>query len=280
MAKTYSTGRLSNEMKRMIPVQKKQGMTIEEIADRWNRSPVGIRKFLDDEGYVDEDLPVMDDDAHAISLALRKKPYYRNLQAQFDKYELELFEHLWVKMMMEQFRHDLLPAEELQVKQLLTLEILVNRSLEERQRQVKEISQLQKQIDKEYAISPDNRDSVKIDSLEARLAFARGSVSNHTTEHTKLLDKVEKIQKDLKATRDQRVRRIEDSKTTFSGLIRALDDEQYRNRMGHEAELMNIAKDKQLDALGEWHEYGTDTDYAEIDIPILNAETVMRHDDL
>ena len=73
MAKTYSTGRLSNEMKRMIPSQKKQGMTIEEIADRWNRSPAGIRKFLDDEGYVDEDLPVMDDDAHAISLALKKK---------------------------------------------------------------------------------------------------------------------------------------------------------------------------------------------------------------
>ena len=279
MAK-YSTGRLSNEMKRMIPIYKKQGLTIEEIAERIDRSPVGIRKYLNDIGYVDEDLPVMDDDSHAISLALRQKPYWRNLKAQFNLHELELFEYLWVKMMMEQFRQDLLPAEELQVKQLLTLEILINRSIEDRQTQIKEVGKIHKELDKEYKKKPDARNDAMVEFLESKLAYARSSVSNNTTEHTKLLDKTEKIQKDLKATRDQRVKRIDDSKTSWGGLIKVLDDEQYRKRMGHEAELMNVAKGKVLDELSEWHEYGTNTDYTELDIPILNEDTVMRHDDI
>lgn len=276
----YQTGRFSKEMKRSIPAWIKQGVTIEEIATRINRSPEGIRKFMDDIGLIDKSMPVLDSDAHSISVALKNKPYWKNLQEQFDDNELQFFEHMWIKMMMEQFRQDLLPAEELQVKQLLTLDIFMNRSAKDRQQQIKEISRTQKDLDQEYKKPKGKRDMARIDYLESRLSYARSAVSNHTTEHTKLLDKMEKIQKDLKATRDQRVKRIEDAKTSFTGLIRALEDEQFRNRMGQEAELMNVAKNNAMEELSDWHEYGKDTDYAEVDVPILNAETVMKHDDI
>jgi len=276
----YSTGRMSKEMQKNIPVWKKQGISIEEISERINRSPAGIQKYLDDIGYIDEDMPVWDQDAHAVSVELKRKPYWQNLKEQLDKHELEFFEHMWVRMMMDQFRQDLLPAEELQVKQLLTLEIFTNRSAFERQKQIKEVARIQQELDKEYKLSTKKRDSSKIEYLEGRLTFARSAVSNHTTEHTKLLDRVEKIQKDLKATRDQRVHKIENAKTSFSGLITALEEEAYRRRMGEEAELMSIAKDKALDDFSEWHEYGKDTDYVEVDIPVLNSDTVMKHDDI
>jgi len=157
---------------------------------------------------------------------------------------------------------------------------LIDRSLVERQQMYKEIGKIQRELDKEYGCSIDNRDMSRIDHLESRLSYAKSSVSNHTTEHAKWLEKIEKINKDLKATRDQRVKRIEDAKTSFIGLIRALEDEEFRKRMGQEAELMNVAKDNVRDKLSEWHEYGTNTDYAEMDVPFLNAETIMNHDDI
>lgn len=276
--KKYSTGRLSKEHKRLIPLRRKQGATYTEIAEEIDRSPDGVRRYLESIGFIDESLPVMDTDAQAAQVSLKQKPYWRNLQAQFSRVELDTFEQLWTRMMLEQFRHDLLPAEELQVKQLLTLYIFVDRSAEERLQHIKEVRKLQVQLEKEYKVR--NRDVALIDSLESRLAFARSAVSNHTTEHTKLLDKIEKINKDLKATRDQRVKRIEDAKTSFVGLIKALEDESYRKRVGREAELMNVAKDKVMETLGEYHEYSPGMDYAEVDVPILNAETVMRHDDI
>ena len=278
--KKYPTGRFSNEEKRSIPIWKKQGLTVEEISERVNHSPIGVRKLLDEMGYVEENEPALKSDATIIKTALRKKPYWKKLQEQFTKGELEEFEDLWVRMMMEQFRQDLLPAEELQVKQLLTLYILIDRSLVERQQMYKEIGKIQRELDKEYGCSIDNRDMSRIDHLESRLSYAKSSVSNHTTEHAKWLEKIEKINKDLKATRDQHVKRIEDAKTSFIGLIRALEDEEFRKRMGQEAELMNVAKDNVRDKLSEWHEYGTNTDYAEMDVPFLNAETIMNHDDI
>ena len=279
-SKIYSTGRFSAKMKRDIPIWKKKGWSLEEIANEVDRSPAGIQRFLDEEGYLEEENPAMNSDVRAVRIALKKKPYWRNLQSQFDKDELLLFEQMWIRMMMEQFRQDLLPAEELQVKQLLTLYIFADRSAKERRDQIKDMKKIQVQLDKAYAVTLEDRDRPRIESLENRLKFVQSTVSNHTTEHTRLLDKIERINKDLKATRDQRVKKIEDSKTSFSGLIKTLDDEVFRKRMGQEAELMNIAKDQAMEILSDYHEYGTGTDYAEVDIPILNAETVMKHDDI
>lgn len=275
-----SPGKLSNRHKKQIPMWKKQGMTNEEIATAIDRTSVAVENYLDSVGYIDADLPPMDADLYKIELALKQKPYWSDLQKQFNKHELDTFKEMWVKMMSEQFRHDLFPAEELQVKQLLTLYIFIDRSAVERQQQTKDISRFQKDLDAEYKLLQNKRDMAKIDYLEGKLAFARSSVNNHTTEHTRLLDKIERINKDLKATRDQRVKRIENAKTSFTGLIRALEDEDYRKRVGVEAELMNMAKEKVKDELTSWHEYGTGTDYVEIDIPLLNADTVMEHDDI
>ncbi len=270
-----STGRLSREHKRNIPKWKKQGMTNEEIADRVNRSQEGIQKFLDECGYVDEAALPDEHDHASLKYALRNKIYWKELQMQFTEHELEVFESLWIEMMINQFRQDLLPVEELSVKQMLTLEILMNRSLVDRKKQLVKIDKLDRELVEEYKVDKDDRDLSFIDHLESQLSYAKGLIGSYTTEHTKLLAQLEKINKDLKATRDQRVKRIEDSKSTFSGLLRYLDDETNRARMGREMELMNVAKDKSLDELSEYHEYID----GEVDIPILNSETVGKHDD-
>ena len=81
-----------------------------------------------------------------------------------------------------------------------------------------------------------------------------------------------KMHKDLKTTRDQRLKIIEDSKKTYADLIKLLDDESTRVNFGQEMEIRRIAKDKEYFKLAQYHDFMDGM----VDRPILNAETVMQ----
>ena len=142
--------------------------------------------------------------------------------------------------------------------------------MKERRKHIEEIEKLQKQINIEYDLDEDLRDIPKLTNLEQQIAYARNSIGQYTTEYTKLLGEQKAINQSLKATRDQRIKKIEDSKTTFAGLLRALDDEDLRKRMGNEAELMRLAKDKSKQKLSEYHLFANN----ELDLPLLTPESI------
>ena len=177
--------------------------------------------------------------------------------------------------MVKQFREDVLPAEELQIKQFITIDILINRSMKERKRHIADTEKLQTDVDKEYELPEDVRDGPKLANLETQLSFARNSIANYTNEYTKLLNEQQKISKDLKATREQRIKRIEDGKSSWIGLIRMLEDEEVREREGREMEIMNMAVEQQTTNLSEYHTYQD----GEIDTPLLTPETVRQKED-
>ena len=114
---------------------------------------------------------------------------------------------------------------------------------------------IQQKLDNEYEKDKDMRDMQYIGNLEAQLSFMRTAIPAYTTEFQKLCEKKDSVTKSLKATRDQRVKRIEDSKTSWIGVIRALEDAELRDRVGDEVELMKIAKDRAYDRLGQNHQY-------------------------
>ena len=77
--------------------------------------------------------------------------------------------------------------------------------------------------------------------------------------------------KDLKATREQRVKRLEDSKETFIGWVRNLmSDPETRHDMGIEMEKMRLAAYEEEKRLSEYHQYEDHT----VDQPFLTPETV------
>ena len=90
--------------------------------------------------------------------------------------------------------------------------------------------ELMYRLGKEYEKPENERDIPKLANLETQLSFARNSIANYTNEYTKLLNEQQKISKDLKATREQRIKRIEDGKSSWVGLIRMLEDEQLREK--------------------------------------------------
>ena len=63
--------------------------------------------------------------------------------------ELQYFEDTWIGL-IKQFREDVLPAEELQIKQFITIDILINRSMKERKRHIADTEKLQEEVDREY----------------------------------------------------------------------------------------------------------------------------------
>ena len=76
--------------------------------------------------------------------------------------------------------------------------------------------------------------------------------------------------KDLKATREQRIKRLEDSKQTFIGWVRNLmSNPETRREMGESMEKMRLAMGIEKDRLSEWHQY---EDHL-VDQPFLTPDT-------
>lgn len=248
--------------------------SVEEIANSLNRHTAPIQRYIDENKLV-----VSDDeknDYQTLKRKLHAKTFWSEIERQFDKDsgELEYFEDTWIGL-IRQFREDVLPAEELQIKQFITIDILINRSMKERKRHIAETEKLQKAVDKEYEKPEDQRDIPKLANMETQLSFARNSIANYTNEYTKLLNEQQKISKDLKATREQRIKRIEDGKSSWVGLIRMLEDEDVREKEGREMEILNLATEKYKHKLEELHLYEDKV----LDKPFLTPESIEASDD-
>ena len=250
-----------------------QTLTIDQIALSLNRNPAPIKRYISESNlYLNSDQQKEDE---LLKQKLYSKSFWSEIKKQFDDEtgELEYFENVWVNL-IKQFREDVLPAEELQIKQFITIDILINRNMKERKRHISETEKLQRLVDKEYEKPEDQRDVPKLANLETQLTFARNSIASYTNEYTKLLAEQQKISKDLKATREQRIKRIEDGKSSWVGLIRMLEDEQIREKEGREMVILNMATDKAKQKLSDYHQYQD----GKLDIPLLTPEVVLKNE--
>ena len=272
---TRKKGQLSNSEIEYIKNNYKQ-QTSEQIAEYLNRSTKPIDKVIAQEKMMTSEVVDDVEELNYLRLSLQKKSFWSEVVKQFDVStgELKYFEDTWVNL-IKQFREDVLPAEELQIKQFITIDILINRSMKERKRHIEETEKLQRQVDLEYKLPEEDRDTARLANLETQLSFARNSIASYTNEYTKLLSEQQKISKDLKATREQRIKRIEDGKSSWTGLLRMLEDEDIREKEGRQLEILNMSKDKFKNELHNLHQYQD----GELDRPILNSISVELEED-
>lgn len=249
-------------------------LSIEQIADQLNRTVKPVERYIS-EAKIGLKTPDEQENDKTLRQKLHAKTFWTEIERQFDKDsgELDYFEDTWIGL-IKQFREDVLAAEELQIKQFITIDILINRSMKERKRHISDTEKLQVEVDREYALDEELRDGPKLANLETQLSFARNSIANYTNEYTKLLNEQQKISKDLKATREQRIKRIEDGKSSWIGLIRMLEDEEIREKQGREMEIMAMAVEKNKQLLSEYHQYADDG----VDMPLLTPETIIKKD--
>jgi hypothetical protein len=100
---------------------------------------------------------------------------------------------------------------------------------------------------------------------------ARSSEKFLTTEYAKLQERHADLMKQLKTTRDQRIKQIEgDNKNGFLSVIKELERRDQQEREGRQIELVKLAGKKEYVRLGRPQTFAD----GNADNPILSADTV------
>src|SRR5690606_10700495 len=134
----------------------------------------------------------------------------------------------------------------------------------------KEIEELNTLLAKERTKEDKNIDEIRyftslIDSLYKSVEQIQKDYSNLHASKSKIFSA-------LKATREQRIKQIENSKESFVDWVKELiKNSQLRKDFGIYMEKHRIATEVEYKRLSELHTY----DDGEVDMPVLNHETIM-----
>lgn len=258
-------GRISKEEERIIG-RLVDHVTVEDIAKQLNRDVESIDNF------VKRKFKMGLSDVEAAAYSLEDRPYWIELENQFTPTELELFKYHWTRI-ISQFKDDVFPTEELQVVDVIKLEILMNRCLKSNKDNLTEMTVLEKMLAEERAVDKDQRDQDYIFNLERQVASLRASQESLNRDYRELQTKKAAILREMKGTREQRIKRLEDSKQSFTAWVASLiQDPERLKRYGIEMEKMRLAMDKERERLSAFHQY----EDGQIDQPFLTPDTVME----
>jgi hypothetical protein len=256
-------GRLSKDEIKYVEDNVKTASHI-EIAQYLDRDPDSIEKFIKKrfgKGASAEEIAAFD---------LENRPYWIEIKNQFTDDELKLFRYHWARI-ISQFRDDVIPTEELQVVDLIKLELLMNRSLKSNKSNIEQITVMEALIQEERARDPDQQNVDMVFNMERQVASLRASQESLNKDYRELQTKKNSMLKEMKATREQRVKRIEDSKQSLTGWIAFLmSNPDVTTKYGIEMEKMRLAMGKERERLSKFHKYQDGI----VDQPFLNSDTI------
>lgn len=243
-------------------------MTAEEMADKLGRDIEAVRTYLQKIGKSNNKKAVLEVQAE---YDLKERDFWKDIKSQFSEDEQKLFLYHW-KRMIGQFRRDVLPTEELQIVDLIKLEILMNRALKDQKFHMDSVERLNAELMLLERVPLAERDKELYFSVQRQIANAGAAKESLSREFKELLNQKKQLFKDMKATREQRVQRLESDKKNFAGLVsRLLEDPEFYEEQGKLMEMMRMATLSAHDKLGQYHTYAD----GKVDRPILNEKTVM-----
>ena len=207
---------------------------------------------------------------------LRKTRTWLQLQDEFNVSELEYFEEKYAQY-ISQFKEDVLVTEETQIFLVIKLEIMLHRNAKAKHGSSKEISRIvgiRDEFISTFKLSAPMKDHDRtyVLELDTQIQAQKTAEAARSGEFLKLEEKHQALLKDLKATREQRISRVESSRESFLAIIKKLQDQEERDSSGIHMELMKMVGEKEMDRLSEPHTYLDKV----IDLPILNADTVSN----
>ena len=257
------TGRISKDEERTI-ARLVDSMTPEDIAKQLDRNTESVVNFIKRKfkvGLTREE---------QAAYSLEDRPYWVELEAQFTDKELELFKYHWSRI-ISQFKDDVFPTEELQVVDVIKLEILMNRCLKGNKENIEQINTYDTMIKDERCRDKDQQDHDYIINLERQVASLRASQESLNRDYRELQAKKASMLREMKGTREQRIKRLEDSKQSFTSWVASMmQDPDLMKQYGIEMEKMKAAMKNESERLSALHKYEDGT----IDQPFLTPDTV------
>lgn len=263
-------GRFTKEEIAIIE-QECESKTPPQLATMLNRDARSVKEFLKKRGLTAAS-GLKTAAEIKISYDLTTRPFWAEIQNQFRKpEERELFKYYWSKI-IAQFRDDVQSTEEMQIVDAIRLEILMNRALTRKTNTEEGIDDYQRMVTEERQ-KGDDADPQLIISFERQIASMVAALDTLGKDYKELQTKKSALLKDLKATRDQRLDRLEDSKESFMGWLKRLDDDNdFAKMMGTEMEKMRMAVELERTRLTKYHTY----EDGMIDQPFLTPESVLE----
>lgn len=238
-----------------------------EIAKKLRRNPEQVKKYIVQ--ILGPSVLVNNGDILS-EYNIQLSPIWKQIKEQFSPEEQELFIYHWGRI-ISQFKDDVFPTEELQIIDSIKIELLLDRTLKHQRESLKAVEELEVELTRLKKEEPPDAD--KIDRYEKQVAWARTSMESLSGEYNKLLEKKNMMLKELKATRAERIKKIEDSKQTILGWISELiRDKHLRKELGLEMEKMRIAVEVEKQRLMEPHTFSDGM----VDYAVLNAETMEQ----
>ena len=261
------TGRLSKEEWEYIH-DKADTLSPEKIAENLQRSVDSIENHLKKIG---KNANKHESFVVQAEYDIKSRPYWKELKSQFSEEELELFLYHW-KQIVAQFRKDVLATEELQIVDTIKLEVLMNRALREQQESMIRVRALEQEIELEERRDSDQQDKELLFTLARQVASLRAAKEALSREFKDLHTKKAGMYKDLKATREQRIEKLESNKQTLASLVnQILKDPEFYEEEGKALERMRMAVLKERERLSDYHQYGDGS----WDRPLMTPETVI-----
>ena len=258
-------GRISKEEERFIERSYKN-LSVEDISKHLDRDVESVTNFIKRKYRANISLE------EAAAFSLEDRPYWNELELQFTSEELELFKYHWSRI-IAQFNDDVFPTEELQVIDVIKLEILMNRCLKSNKDNIQTIDTYEKYLRDERSKDKDQQDSDYILNLERQVATLRAAQESLNKDYRELQTKKASMLREMKGTREQRIKRLEDSKQSFTSWVAQLmSDPETLKKYGLEMEKMRLSMNKELERLSNYHKYEDDT----VDQPFLTPDTVLE----
>lgn len=243
----------------------KAKLTIDQISLRMNRSVFSLNKEIAKiHGVVETPTPT------GIAHQLEIRPEWKKWQLQFSKAELEQFKMHYVQF-MAQFDNNVKATEELQIFQVITLIILIDRTLAEHKQALDKMEEIQDKIEKARS----KKDDMEAEMLENQYELVRAVSKTCADKFKTYSDKQDKVLQQLKGTRDQRIKNFEDSDRSFIGLLKWLQEEDNRIKAGKEMELFRQAAEQERIRMGQPHKYIDGV----VDRPLLSSKTIHMKED-
>lgn len=262
---TFKLGRVTKEEEAFI-LANIETMSLEELSKELNRDVKTLQKVL-------KRIAISDSSTIASAAQqVKTRPYWNELENQFNSEELQLFVQHWHNI-VSQFRNDTFYTEELQIVEVIKLEILSNRVLTDQNKVRRDIEQTEKDIIKERkddGVSQASIDRIRL--AEQKIVQLYIALNQYMSDYEKILGHKKGMMKEIKGSREQRVKQLESSRESFAGWFRNLMlNPVERRNLGQWMEKMRIATEYEVIKLSEYHKY----ENKEYDIPLLTPESVL-----
>jgi len=240
------TGRLSKEEIAYID-QNLATLSDEEIASALDRSVSSItqRRAVAPQENANTEL-------QAYVSQLHSKHFWTTVKKSLLNDEIETFQNSWAALYSQFFHQGVTATDEIMMKDVIIEDILLHRALEQKRNILEEIKDYEKQIAEEREKDMDDRDADFMTNALRTIVQLRGTSEAYTKEINEIKKTKDGKFKDLKATRNERLKTVEESGKNIFALIKVLDEQKSRETEGRMSGLVFAAskskkKDMEID---------------------------------